>query len=436
MLPFRIAVLSCTLLFAAAASAQSDTATSQATPAGEVTTPEFASTDWPWWRGPRRDGSAQADQKPPIKWDRDTNVLWRTPLPGRGHASPTLLGDRIYLPTADDQREAQLVLCFDRGTGTQLWEAVVHQGGFKNRSARPMNERASLASSTIATDSQRLFVNFLNDNAVYTTALDLDGTILWQQRLCDYTLHQGYGSSPTVYRDLVIASADNKSGGAVVAMKRDTGEIVWRRDRPEKPNYASPSIVTVDGRDQLIFTGCDLVTSLDPTSGETLWEIEGATTECVTTTVTDGTHVFSSGGYPKNHVAAIVADGSGKVAWETNLRDYVPSMIYRDGHLYMTLDAGIATCVESDTGKTVWKGRLGGTFSSSPVLVGDTIFATNEQGETYLFEATPEGFNQLGSNQLGESVFATPVIAGGKIYARVAHRENNNRQEYLYCIGN
>jgi len=424
------------LVLGSLASAQSTQAPAKSKAESGSATPTFASTDWPWWRGPNRDGSASPGQHPPTHWDRHTNVLWRTAIPGRGHGSPTLLGDRIYLPTADHQREAQLVLCFDRKTGSQLWEAVVHQGGFKNRGGRPMNERASLASSTIATDSQRLFINFLNDNAVYTSALNLDGEILWQQRLCDYTLHQGYGSSPAIYRDLVVASADNKAGGALVAMKRDSGEVVWRRDRPEKPNYASPSLVTIDGRDQLIVTGCDLVTSLDPVTGETLWEIEGATTECVTTTVTDGKHVFSSGGYPKNHVAAIVADGSGTVAWETNLRDYVPSMIYRDGHLYMTLDAGIATCVDSATGKTIWKERLGGTFSSSPVLVGDTIFATNESGQTFLFEATPDGFNGRGENQLGESVFATPVIAGGKIYARVAHYENDRRQEYLYCIGN
>ena len=280
-----------------------------------------------------------------------------------------------------------------------------------------------------------MFINFFNDSAIYTTALDLDGQIVWRQRLSDYVIHQGYGSSPAIYDELVICSADNKSGGAVVAMDRETGEVAWRRERPEKPNYASPVIVRADGKDQLIFTGCDLVTSLDPLTGAEFWQIDGSTTECVTTAVTDGTHVFTSGGYPKNHVSAVRADGSGEVAWDINMRTYVPSMLERDGFLYLTMDAGIASCVDCNTGETMWKQRLGGVFSSSPVLVGDSIYATNEEGETFVFKADPAGFESVSQNKLGESVFATPAICGGQIFTRVADFEGDTRQEYLYCIG-
>ncbi|WP_253158179.1 outer membrane protein assembly factor BamB family protein [Stieleria tagensis] len=401
----------------------------------DSTTPTFESTDWPCWRGPDHNGIASSDQDPPTEWSETENVVWRTAIPGRGHGSAMVFGDAVYVPTADAERTVQSVICLDRETGKQRWEAIVHQGKAENKSTRQANERASFASSTIATDGQRLFVNFLYGDAVFTSALDLQGNVLWQQRLCDYILHQGYGSSPTVYRQLVIAAADNKGGGAIVAMNRDSGEVVWRRDRPAKPNYASPVVFTIDGQDQLIVTGCDLVTSLDPATGQTRWEIEGATTECVTTSVTDGTHVFSSGGYPDNHISAVVADGSGKVAWRTKTRDYVPSMLQRDGVLYATLDAGIATCIECETGETLWKARLGGTFSASPVMVGDLIYATNEQGETFVFKANRESFEQVAHSKLGESVFATPTICGGRIYTRVAHYENDKRQEYLYCIG-
>ena len=305
----------------------------------------------------------------------------------------------------------------------------------QNNSKRKPNEKASLASSTVATDGHRLFINFLNDNAVYTTAIDLSGNMLWQRKITDYILHQGYGSSPAVYEHLVIVSADNKSGGTIVGLNRETGEVVWRRERPEKPNYASPVIMNVAGREQLIFTGCDLVTSLDPLTGEQLWEIEGATTECVTTSVTDGKHVFTSGGFPKNHISAVAADGSGKVVWEINTRAYVPSFLQRAGFLFTALDAGIATCFSCATGDEVWKGRLGGTFSSSPVMVGDLIYATNEEGITHIFKANPQKFEKVGENKLGESVFATPAICGGRIYTRVAHEEDGKRQEYLYCIG-
>src|SRR5262249_6420955 len=146
------------------------------------------------------------------------------------------------------------------------------------------------------------------------------------------------------------------------------------------------------GREQLVLTGCNLVSSFEPLTGKTLWEVKGATEECVTSAVTDGQHVFTSGGYPRNHVAAVRADGSGKVAWENTTRVYVPSMLVKGGHLYAVSDAGIAFCWKCDTGKEVWKGRLGGTFSASPVLVGEHILATNESGRTFVFRATPAAF--------------------------------------------
>jgi outer membrane protein assembly factor BamB len=113
----------------------------------------------------------------------------------------------------------------------------------------------------------------------------------------------------------------------------------------------------------------------------------------------------------------------------------VPSLLVRDGHLYGVLDAGIATCWKCDTGKELWKGRLGGTFSASPVLVGEHVFATNEAGRTFIFKATPDAFDLIGQNQLGDEVLATPTICGGRIYLRVATTSNGQRQETLYCLG-
>ena len=391
--------------------------------------------DWPWWRGPNRDGSADPEKMAPLSWSETENVRWRVPVPGRGHGSPTVLGDRVFLASADEARGVQVVLCWERSTGIKQWESIVHRGGLHSEGKREPNQKASLASSTIATDGVRLYVNLFNNDAVYTTALDLDGTVIWQQKICDYVVHQGYGSSPALYQDLVIVSADNKAGGAIAGLDAASGKPRWIRKRPEKPNYASPAIIHLDGKDQLVFSGCDLVTSLNPVSGEEYWEIEGATTECVATTVSDGTHVFTSGGYPKNHLAAVKADGSGEVVWERNARIYVPSIIERHGFLYATLDAGVASCFRCEDGEEMWKARLGGTFSSSPVLQGDRIYATNEEGSTFVFQATPEGYKKLAENQLGESVFATPAICGGQIFMRLAKMEGGQRREWLYCIG-
>lgn len=392
------------------------------------------STDWPAWRGPHGDGTAEAQINLPTEWSANHNIAWRTPIPGRGHASATIIGSRVFLPTAVDQPQQQMVICFDRQDGHQLWKTIVHDGGFAN-SGGSGNDKASLASSTIASDGENLFVNFLNDNAVHTTSLTLDGRIRWQTKVCDYILHQGYGSSPLIYKQFVIAAADNKGGGAVVAMDRETGTVAWRHSRPNSPNYASPVVVTIDGQDQLIMTGCDLVESLDPNTGKLLWRVDGATTECVSSTPSVGPLVFSSGGYPKNHLAAYNAQKNGELQWEQKIRLYVPSLIAHQQNLYAVMDEGIAVCIRARDGKTLWKKRLGGTFSSSPVLVGQTIYATNEDGKTFVFKADSEKFSGISENELGTSVFATPAISGNSIFLRVAEYQNGQRKESLIRIG-
>jgi len=379
---------------------------------------------------PRRDGSAGDGPPPPLRWSAVENVLWKVPVPGRGHGSPAVHGGHVYLAACDEGSGAQSVLCFDRSTGKPLWECQVHASG-----AMRKNAKSTGASTTPACDGECVFITFANQGAVTASALSREGKLLWQTKISDYVIHQGYGSSPALYKSLVFVSTDHSGGGAVAALDRKTGAVVWTHERPKAPNYASPVVLRADGRDQLILTGCDLVSSFDPMTGKVLWEVPGATTECVTSTVTDGVHVYSSGGYPRNHLAALKADGSGKVAWETKDRVYVPSLLLTKGHLFGVLDAGTAACWASDTGKELWKSRLGGTFSSSPVLAGDRIYATNEAGETSIFEASPEKFTKLGVNKLGDEALATPAICGGRIYTRVAQKIDGRRQELLYCIG-
>jgi outer membrane protein assembly factor BamB len=400
--------------------------------AGSAEPIQVGEHDWPWWRGPQRNGIAEGDSKLPLEWSDTENVLWSTTIPGRGHGSPIIVGDQVILATADGDRQTQSLLCYDRATGKEQWRADLHQGNVENKG----NGKSTMASSTPACDGKRIFINFLHDGAIYTSAVTREGKKLWQKKITDYVLHQGFGSSPAVYGSLVIVSADNKGGtGVIAALDRATGDVIWKRDRPKTPNYTSPIILKAAGREQLVLTGCDLVTSLNPANGEPLWEIKGATTECVTSTVTDGLHIYTSGGYPKNHLAAVVADGSGKIAWENTSRVYVPSMLVKDGYLYSILDAGVAICWKSDTGEEQWKQRLGGTFSASPVLAGDHLFATDEAGKTTVFKATPKEFDLVAENQLGTECFATPTIAGGRIYFRTATTVDGKRQEMLTCLG-
>ena len=341
-----------------------------------------------------------------------------------------IVGNQIYLQTADESVGAQMIICLDRATGAERWKTTVHESGGMRK-----NERSTAASSTPACDGERIYVNFPNNQSLITTALDLEGKVVWQSKVSDYIEHQGYGASPALYQALVISSSDNKGGGALVAFDRVSGKTVWRHERPKQPNYPSPIILHAAGRDQLFLTGCDKVSSFDPLTGKVIWETDGATTECVTSTVTDGTRIFTSGGYPKNHMTAVQADGTSKLVWENGNRVYVPSLLIRNGYLFGTLDAGIAACWASDSGKEKWKHRLGGNFSASPVLVNDMIFATNESGDTFIYRASESTFEELGKNHLGDEVFSTPVICDSRIYYRTAFLDGDKRSEFLYCLG-
>lgn len=392
--------------------------------------PGISKSDWPWWRGPQRDGIADADQSPPVEFGESKNVSWKVAVVGRGHGAPSVVGSRVFLTAADEEKQVQWLLCFDRNSGDLKWKKAIHEGNF----IKGGNNKSSHASSTPACDGERVYVNFANNNGVYTTAVTVDGDQVWQKKVSDYVIHQGYGASPAIYGPLVIVMADNKGGGAVAGLNRASGEVVWRQDRPKLPNYPSPTILKINGKDQVLLTGCDLVTSYDPLTGKKNWEYAGATTECVTTTVTDGKHIFTSGGYPKNHISAVVADGSGKVDWENNVRVYVPSMLIHNKHLILVTDNGVAMCRNCDTGKELWNLRLGGTFDASPVIVGDKLYLINEAGEAFVLKITDHSFEKLAENKVGDEAYSTPTICGGQIFLRVASQVDGKRQESLYCF--
>lgn len=176
----------------------------------------IAPTDWPAWRGPTRDGIAAPGQNPPTEWSETQNILWKVPLPGRGHSSPTVVGERIYLATADPVKRAQSVLCLDRKTGKLVWQTEVHAANAE--SGKHANSTA--ASSTVACDGERLFINFLNGGAVHTSALDLSGKLLWQRKVCDFVAHQGFASSPVLHAGLVLVAADHRGGGVVTGLSQ------------------------------------------------------------------------------------------------------------------------------------------------------------------------------------------------------------------------
>ena len=177
---------------------------------------QFAPTDWPNWRGLTSDGQAPLVAGLPTEWSGAKNVVWKTPIPGRGHGTPTVVGGQIYLATADEDEMFQAVLCIDKANGKVVWQTKVHEGQF----SIGLNTNASHASTTVVHDGERLFVNFVIGNQAFASALSLDGKVLWQKPIGNYKIHQGYGSSPMVYRDIVVVKADTKIGGAIVGLDK------------------------------------------------------------------------------------------------------------------------------------------------------------------------------------------------------------------------
>ncbi len=376
------------------------------------------------------DGHAAADQQPPVKWSENEKVLWKAEVRGRGHGSPTVVGSNVYLATADLETEEQLVICFDRATGKKQWESVLHRENLNTKG----HKISSQASSDVVSDGERLYVNFLNDGAVFTTALDFSGKVLWQRRVCDFQVHQGFGSSPVLHQSIILVSADHRGGGKLTGLNKHTGKIVWQQDLPPVANYASPAVITAAGKTQAVLAGCKKVESFDPLTGKKIWSVDGSTEETVVTAVTDGQRIFVGGGYPKQHTMAMEADGSGRIAWENTTRTYVPSMLVKDGHLFAVLDGGRAVCWKAENGEELWSEKLDREFYGSPVMVGTRIYVTSKSGVTSVFEARPEKFNLISQNALGDESFSSPAICDNRIYLRSA-KTSPTRREYLWCVG-
>ncbi len=390
-----------------------------------------AERDWPWWRGPERNGIAVGTA--PVEFGESQNVIWKAPVPGRGHSSPTVVKGRIYLATADEKAQVHSIVSFDRATGKQLGQVNLSQGGFPARNHRNNTE----ATPTIASDGERLFVTFYHHEQVELIALDLNGKELWRKSAGKFNpkrYEYGYAPSPLIYQGTVIVSAEYEGGSFLVAYERATGNEAWRTERPRNISFSSPVVGFVAGKDQLLISGGDEVSSYDPATGKKLWGTKGTTAATCGTIVWEGDTVFASGGYPGSETLAVKGDGSGEVLWRNNQNCYEQSMLATGGHLYALTDA-ILFCWRASDGQEMWKQRLKGPVSSSPVLADGHIYWANELGTHYVVKANPLKFELVAENQLGRESFASPTICGGQLFLRTAVQAGGKRQEFLYCFG-
>lgn len=395
-------------------------------------------SQWHGWRGPNGDNHAAAEARIPRAWNLETgeNVAWMTPIPGRGHSTPVVTDQGIFLTTADSQAGTQSVLGIDAASGGILGEWVVHRDSLPPR-IHPNNSHAS---PTLVYDGETLFASFYTNDTISLTAMSTDGRIRWTKPVCDFkpsSFRFGYGASPLIDNDLVIVAAeyDGPESG-IYALDRRTGKRVWKVDRPSNLNFASPVIAEIAGMRQLLLAGADTVTSYDPATGRQLWQVAASTEAICGTVVWDNRHVVVSGGNPQPGTWCVTADSRARLQWSNDVMCYEQSLLAIKNHVFAVGDSGVAYCWRLQDGKEMWKKRLfGGGISASPLLVGDRIVVASERGEVFVLAASPDRFELIESIKTGDSIFASPVAIEDRLYIRTGVREGRKRQEYLVAIG-
>jgi outer membrane protein assembly factor BamB len=383
--------------------------------------------NWPGWRGPRGDGSSQ-EQGVPTDWSPTQNITWKVELPGTGHASPVVWGDRIFIACCREEEKDRVLACFDRNSGKQLWQQVVLHSPLERK-----HRLNSFASSTPATDGQRVYVSFLDGDEMAVAAYDYSGSRLWLARPGRFSSVHGYCSCPVLFEGKVIVNGDHDGDAYLVALDCATGRTQWKVDRENKTrSYVTPIIRQIDNRTQMILSGSKSVASYDPHDGSRHWLIDGPTEQFVASLVYNGELLFLTAGFPELHLMAIRPDGHGNVTdthivWRTNKgASYVPSPIAVGDYFLVVSDGGVASCFEADSGERLWMKRLGTHFSSSLVSAGGLVYFTDDDGHTTVVRPGSE-LEIVAENDLGEDCRASAAISSGQIFFRGA--------THLFCIG-
>lgn len=383
--------------------------------------------DWPWWRGPSRDNKA-AGLHPPLRWSPTNGVIWKAPVPGPAHASPILWGEQVFVAAVEEAAQVQRLVCLNRRNGTEVWSKEIQRGGWMKK-----HDKNSQASATPACDGERVFFASVFDGALWVTAVAMaDGARIWQQRVGDFVPSNGYGSSPICYKSAVIVLSDSVGDACLIALHRKTGQVLWKTQRPRLDNFCTPTLGRTSGRDQLLVCGSRMMAGYDPDTGQRRWWVESPTEVTACTVAFDERFAVGGGNVPVREFQCVATDGTGDVTasrlnWSSRKNvTYVPSPLIDRGLLYFVNDGGIMHCLEVASGVEVWKERLEGSFCSSPLLIDEKLFVTNEAGRTYVLRSGRE-FACLGTNDLAEPVLASFAASVGRWYARSG--------QSVWCIG-
>ncbi|MBP87591.1 MAG: hypothetical protein CMJ64_12845 [Planctomycetaceae bacterium] len=414
-----------------------------------------AADNWPQWRGPLATGEAP-DADPPVAWNEEegTGIRWKTEIPGRGHSTPVVWGDRIFLTTAipfgeklepkfsgrpgahDNlpvtRRHKFVVLAVDRTNGKILWQNVVHQ----RLPHEGAHNSASLASASPITDGEHVFA-FFGSYGLY--CLDYEGKVVWNKQLGTmFTKHgHGEGASPVLHGNTLVVNWDHEDQSFVIAIDKRTGETLWRINRDEVTSWATPIVIDHEGRPQLIISGTGRVRGYDLGTGKAIWGCGGLSANVVASPVAADGMVFVGSSYDTRNMLAIRLAGakgditaSDHVVWSRRRgTPYVPSLLlYGDSLYFLSHYQGILSRVKTKTGEEpIGPFRLGAIRNvyASPVAAANRVYITDLDGTTLVIshEEVPR---VIAVNRLNEGISASSAIAGKEMFLRGT--------QSLYCL--
>jgi len=390
--------------------------------------------NWPCFRGPTRQGISH-EKDIPLEWSQTSNIVWKRPVPGEGWSSPIVFDDRVFVTAATDGGASFRLLCLDRLSGTVLWNKQVlrQKPGHKQK----FN---SYASSTPVTDGKRVYV-LASDGTL--AAVSTEGSVIWTYREFEYFSEH----SPILYKDLLIVPFDGSSSGpdkklgwqkpwdqaVILALDKNTGKVRWRGRRGLSCiAHITPQVLSENGRDQLVSSAGNVVQGFNLKTGERIWTVSSPGEGVVPSIVIGDGLIFTTSGFGDSTIRTVRTGGKGDVtkthiAWEsTDDVSKIPSMLYVSPFLFLVTETGVAKCLRAETGEEIWRERLGGRYSASPIWAEGRIYFLSEKGKTTVVQAGGE-FKVLAENELKEKCGASPAVSQKHIFIR---SENN-----IYCIG-
>lgn len=403
--------------------------------------------NWPGWRGPRGDGSSNS-QNPPLQWNAETGdgIVWKTEIPGIGHASPIIWEDHAFIVTCDLDAQMRQLIALDAKKGDILWKRDVINAKLEKKHA--LN---SFASGTPATDGKLVYVTFFEagdqeiiapnvgserkifPGKMVVAAYDYEGNQKWIVKPGEFISAHGYSSCPVLYKDLVIVNGDHDGDSYILAINKNTGETVWKTKRSYGiRSYCTPLIREIDGRTQMVFSGSKHIISLNPENGNVHWVVEGPTEQFVASMVYDGELFYMCAGFPTYHVMGIDPRGKGDVTeshvrWHSKeVRCYVPSPVVIGDYLIVADDRGTANCYSTKDGTRLWLDRLGNHFSASLLQANGLAYLIADNGLTKIVKPGKE-LEIVAENPLNEYVYASPALANNRLFIR--------GEKHLFCIG-